>query len=146
MRTEAKSTLAGLAVAAVALLFSACQSPTPQTRIQENPAMYQSLSPADQALVSQGRIQEGMSPQAVFLAWGAPNSQPYVGQKGKTRVERWVYTRLQPVTVMNNWPGPYWGRYGWYYDMGPDTAYIPRTTATVTFENEKVVSWEALRP
>ncbi len=146
MRTEARNTLVGLAMAAAVLLFSACQSATPQTRIQENPALYESLPHADQALVAQGRIRNGMSPQAVYLAWGAPNSQPYVGQTGKKRVERWVYTTLQPVTVMNNWPHPYWGRYGWYDAMGPDTAYIPRTTATVTFENEKVVSWEALRP
>ncbi len=106
--------------------------------------MYQSLTPEQQQLVSQGRIENGMSQQAVFLAWGAPNSQPYVGQQGKKNLERWVYTRMEPVMVMSNWDVPCPGRYGWCADYGPDTAYIPRRTATVTFENGKVVAWETL--
>ncbi len=135
-----------MAVAAFSLLLSACQVATPATRIEQNPVLFESLPEKDKALVQQGQIRAGMSPEAVFLAWGYPNSRPFVGEKNGKPLVRWVYTRMEPVMVTPTWGGPCWGPYGWchgHYGM-PDTAYIPRNTAYVTFENDKVVSWEAL--
>ncbi len=133
--------------AAAALLLSSCQVATPATRIEQNPVLFESLSEKDRALVQQGLIREGMSPEAVFLAWGYPNSAPFVGQKDGKRIVRWVYNRDEPVMSTPTWSGPCWGPYGCYHDhyMMPDTVYIPRNVANVTFENDKVVSWEALR-
>jgi uncharacterized protein YceK len=55
-------------MAASALTLAGCS--TVQTRISGHPEIYQSLSTSDQALVSQGKIRTGMSPNAVWLAWG----------------------------------------------------------------------------
>ena len=85
-----------------------------------------------------------MSQDAVFLAWGMPNSRPLMGQKGKTSFEKWVYNRMRPVMVERSYPigfygpgyrVPYWGG-SW------DTAYVPEVYATVTFEKGKVTDWE----
>ncbi len=136
-----------LALAAASLLLASCQVATPAARIEKNPVLFESLPEQDRSLVLQGQIRAGMSPEAVFLAWGYPNSQPYVGEKDGKRLVRWVYTRMEPVMVTPTWGGPCWGPRGWCHDhyTAPDTIYIPRNTAYVTFEDDKVVSWETQR-
>ncbi len=133
------------AAVAFVLMLPACQVATPATRIEQNPVLFSSLPEADRALVQQGQIRAGMSPGAVYLAWGHPNAQPFVGEENGKRFERWVYTRPEPVMVTPSWDGPCMGPYGRCYGHGgmPDTAYIPRIIATVTFEEGRVVSWEA---
>src|SRR5882724_293202 len=61
------------AITAWALIFSGCG--TTGGRISQHPEMYQSLSPRDQALVSQGQIRAGMTMDAVWLAWGTPDQR-----------------------------------------------------------------------
>lgn len=136
-----------LAVGALAALsLSACQSATPATRIAQNQAIFRSLPADQQTLVSQGRICEGMGPDAVFLAWGRPDNPPFTGQKDGKSVVRWEYTTMEPVMVMNNWAPLYRGPYGiydpYYYNQA-STAYVPRKAAFVEFVNGKVSSWEA---
>ncbi len=145
MKLAAKRPWRHLLMALAALLLAACQVATPATRIEENPVLFASLPEKDKALVQRGQIRAGMSPEAVFIAWGYPNSQPFVGEKDGKRLERWVYTRMEPVMVTPTWGGPCWGPHGWHCHGGAmmDTAYVPRNTAYVTFENDKVVSWEA---
>ena len=58
-------------IAIGALIFAGCSMT--ETRISGHPEIYQSLSSRDQALVSQGQIRDGMSPNAVYLAWGSPD-------------------------------------------------------------------------
>ena len=119
-----------------------CASPTPADRIAENPAVFRTLPPNQQILVQQGRIEQGMTPDAVLLAWGAPNSAPIIGQKDGKRTERWVYQGYEPVPVMSDW-APVYGRYGFYepYYPASSTAFIPTQDAYVEFVNGKVVSW-----
>lgn len=130
----------------LALLVASCTPVTPATRIAENPVMFKSLPPRQQVLVQQGRICEGMNRDAVFLAWGSPGTSPLVGSQDGKMYERWVYQTLRPVMVMQSgWSSPYWGYPGWCGPYPyPDTgyAYVPEQSATVTFENGKVVSWE----
>jgi len=57
-------------IAASALILTSCS--TTETRISKHPEIYQSLSPRDQALVSQGQIRAGMPVNAVWVAWGSP--------------------------------------------------------------------------
>jgi hypothetical protein len=76
-------------VLAAGLIFSSCS--TPQTRISEHPDLYQSLSPRDQALASQGQIRTGMSRTAVWLAWGSPDQKIVGGNVGGGRTETWLY-------------------------------------------------------
>jgi outer membrane protein assembly factor BamE (lipoprotein component of BamABCDE complex) len=59
-----------LGLSASAIILTSCS--TTETRISNHPEIYQSLSPRDQALVSQGQIRTGMSENAVCLAWGSP--------------------------------------------------------------------------
>src|SRR5439155_14014671 len=66
-----KALTPGIAIGA--LIFAGYS--TTETRISGHPEIYQSLSSRDQALVSQGQIRDGMSPNAVYLAWGSPTGK-----------------------------------------------------------------------
>ncbi|NIP95295.1 MAG: hypothetical protein GWO24_18355, partial [Akkermansiaceae bacterium] len=65
----------------------------PQTRIDRNFGLYESLPAKHQKLVSEGRIAKGMSKPAVFLALGNP-SRKVEGYQDDAGYERWDYTRL----------------------------------------------------
>ncbi len=136
--------------AACGLTLSACTNTnTPAYRIAQNPQIYDTLSNKDQKLVSEGKITTGMTPKAVFLAWGYPSNPPYQGEKDGQQISRWDYTRMQAVATVNNWAGPVWSPAGWYdpafgSPIGAEsTSYIPKNTASVSFENGRVISWEA---
>ena len=118
------------AVIAVALIFGGCG--TTGARVSQHPEIYQSLTPTDQALVSQGQIRTGMTMDAVWLAWGTPEQKIPGNVRGRT-TETWVYLRY-------NTPPSYGGPY--YY--GPfDWSYIPPKfpypSKGVTFSNGRVV-------
>lgn len=150
----------GLAVIATSFLVQ-CSS-TPTTRIEKNPQLYSKLNPRDQHLVSHGLIQEGMTRDAVFLAWGRPDAVSYGVNRGRES-ENWTYEGQRPVRSMNmnmgfgfggfgGW-GPYgfggWGPYGFggfpYYGGGTTTTYIPYTSGVAEFVNGRVVSWKSIK-
>ena len=123
------------AVIAVALIFGGCG--TTGARVSQHPEIYQSLTPTDQALVSQGQIRTGMTMDAVWLAWGTPEQKIPGNVRGRT-TETWVYLRY-------NTPPSYGGPY--YY--GPfDWSYIPPKfpypSKGVTFSNGRVVFFRHL--
>ncbi len=126
-------------------LVASCVSVNPQSRIKQNPAMYNSLSPEHKEMVQQGKICNGMTQNAVFLAWGMPDDRPLIGQKGKESFEKWVYTRLRPVMVERSYWSGFYGVGYWSHPWGGgwDTAYVPEVSATVTFEKGKVTGWES---
>jgi hypothetical protein len=157
-------------IAASALTLTSCS--TVQTRISGHPEIYQSLSPSDQALVSQGKIRTGMSPNAVWLAWGSPDRKVIGNMRGRT-TETLIYVNYETA------PYPYYGPYGPY---GPGFGYgfgsvgfvrthhggrsfvffgspfydpffysyippsIPYPYKTVTFANGRVMSFQYLVP
>ncbi len=133
------------------IFLVACQTSTPASRIAEHPAMFKSLPLEQQVLVRQGKLCEGMSEDAVFLAWGRPDVPPVDSHRNGKVSSRWIYRGYEPVTVINDTPwsyaGPYWGPYGGWWYAGPtySTAFIPRTAASVDFVNGKVKSWVAPR-
>ena len=132
--------LAGLCAA----LLTSCQTSTPMSRITKNPVMFRVLSPEQQLMVQQGKICEGMSKEAVFLAWGNPNTEPVLGQQNGVSYEKWVYLIYQPV-MMNTvgFSSGCWGGGPCYGPaVGTSTAYVPQESAWVMFENDKVTSWE----
>lgn len=131
------------AVTLAAVMVVSCVT-TPAERIAENPAVFRSLPPQQQLLVQQGRIEQGMSADAVLLAWGAPDTAPVYGEKDGRRTERWIYRGYEPVTVMSDWSPLHHGPYGWYDPVYPatGTAYIPTQEAYVEFVNGKVSAWE----
>lgn len=128
-----------------AVLLAACQTATPMSRIDQNPVMFRVLPPEQQLLVQQGRICEGMSKDAVYLAWGNPNSTPVTGQQNGVPYEKWVYLVYQPVTMNSvSFGGGCWRHGHWHGGgLGTSTAYVPQEAAWVMFENDKVTSWES---
>lgn len=81
-------------VALAALTISACSNP--EVRAQNNPAIMQSLSPADRALALNHQIRVGMSKSGVFIAFGRPDAVVRgVTQAGQ--MEAWIYTTTQQV-------------------------------------------------
>ena len=143
--------VAGLSALA-SMLLSQCAS-TVERRIEKNPAIYSSLSPADQELVKQRKLREGMAKDAVFLAVGRPD-RVAVGRKAGKDFERWSYEGTQTVTTQTFGMGfGGWGGWGFgggacgpFFDPflmgGPMVTYIPYEAASVDFVNGKVVGWE----
>ena len=125
------------AIAAGAIILTSCA--TPGGRISQHPAMYQSLSPTDQALVSQGQIRPGMTMDAVWLSWGTPDQKIPNSMHGRA-AETWVYLRYETPPS-----------YGGPYSYGPfDWSYIPpkfvHPSRGVTFANGRVVFFRYLTP
>ena len=137
----------GLLMAVVVLHFTGCAA-TPQTRVQKNPEMLSRLSPADQILVMRGTLRDGMSRDAVFLAWGRPDSVSYGSESGR-QTETWRYATLQPVYHHGLGLGFGYGggfHHGRHFypglSMNLTPHYVPRTTSVVRFRNGRVVAWE----
>jgi hypothetical protein len=156
------------ATAAGALLFGGCA--TPEKRISENRDLYNSLPPRQQQLVAQGQIAPGMSRNAVWLAWGAPE-QKVNGYARGNATETWIYitTTTYPYGGYGYggygygygpWGYPYWGgvsvfhthhghRFVVFGDPFYDPFYYPylRPTVsypykTVTFVNGRVAEFQ----
>jgi hypothetical protein len=140
-----KARLLTVAAAAALLGLTACS--TPATRIQRNPAAFAALPSADQPLVQRGIVREGMSHDAVFLAWGQPD---FVRRmvRPKLKAETWIYVGTDFVPVpgfrYDYLPGGY-GRYGRHRVPVYDWDYVPvrRFDRSATFENGRVIGWEA---
>jgi hypothetical protein len=156
-----------LGISASALLLTGCS--TTETRIADNPQLFQSLSPRDQDLVRQGRIREGMSQDGVWLAWGSPNQKGTGFARGHS-VETWIYNEYIYPHAAYGYPygpygyGGYWGggavfhsyhnrRFAVignpYYDpfyYSYITPSVPYPAKTVTFVNGRVVSLQVLTP
>jgi len=101
-----------LTIVVVAVGFAGCS--TVEKRISENPQMFQSLSPRDQQLVSNGQIRTGMSQDAVWLSWGSADQRAVGAMRGQS-TETWVYT----TTYSYPYGGYGYGGYGPYWGGGP---------------------------
>jgi hypothetical protein len=154
-----------LSLAASALFLAGCA--TPEQRISDHPEIFQTLGPRDQELVKAGKIREGMSQDAVWLAWGTPDQKATGVARGKP-VETWIYNDYYYANSPYAYPyGPfgYGGYYGghvifhrhgghrfaiigdpfydpFYYSYIPPRVAYPSKTAT--FQNGRVVSIQVL--
>lgn len=131
-----------LGFATFALILASCS--TPQTRISDHPELYQSLSPRDQALVSQGQIRTGMSRTAVWLAWGSPDRK-IIGNMGAGRRETWVYIYYATYYPYYGPWDPYFGAplYYPFYDSDLPPS-IPYPGKVVTFANGRAMAFQYL--
>ena len=149
MKRQSLSGALTFAIAAGALLLTSCS--TIESRISENPEIYRNLSSRDQALVNQGQIRYGMSRNAVWLAWGSPDSKVIGNMRGHF-TETWIYVHYATYPYY-----PYYGPYGpgfgffgdpfydpFYYSLIPPSILYPYKT--VTFSNGRVVSFQYLVP
>jgi hypothetical protein len=154
-----------LVLSASAFVLTSCS--TTETRISEHPEIFQTLSPRDQELVKAGKIREGMSQNAVWLAWGTPD-QKATGVAGGHPVETWIYNEYYYANAPYPYPyGPfgYGGYFGgrvifhhhgghrfaiigdpffdpFYYSYIPPRVAYP--SKTVTFSNGRVISIQVL--
>lgn len=140
--------------ALTALVFASCAPSTPDARIAAQPAIFDRLPAKHREMVRQGRIDKGMTTDAVYLAWGRP-SREYEGSENGAATLRWDYAGSTPVYT-NHFYGGYgygygYGRYGRYrypyygYGFGPEVTYVPYRRASVLFRNGRVTSWERSR-
>ena len=137
--------------ALLAAFLPSCAPSTPQSRIQQLPQQFERLSEKHKNLVSNGEIEEGMTPAAVSIAWGSPDSRTE-SFKNNSKTERWDYRGLTPVVTHNFYGGYRYGYYGHYgrhfypgYRYGPDITYLPFRRASVWFVDGQVNKWERVR-
>ena len=124
------------AITAGAMILGGCA--TPGGRISQHPEIYQSLSPGDQALVSEGQIRQGMSTDAVWLAWGTADQKIPASVRGGP-AETWVYLRYEAPESY----GPhYYGPFDWSY-IPPKFVYPIKA---VTFSDGRVAYFGYLPP
>jgi len=152
-----------LMMLSAALMLASCVPSTPQLRIQQDPRKFAVLSESHKALVQQGQIARGMTPDAVYLAWNRPSRVFHGSNKDGKMIERWDYAASRPVQVTS-----FYGSYGYYgygghghhgyhgyhgnhgysgvgFGFGPDMAYIPYRVASVWFVNNRVDAWERVK-
>lgn len=141
-----------LFLAAAAMLLSSCVSPI-ERRVSSFPGMYSKLNEDEKKAVQMGQVREGMSRDAVYLAWGNP-TRIMTGKREGKAYERWGYMAYQPVVMdgygvgmgMGYWGGRHYRGFGggfyepWYYG-GPAVAYVPTDGRHVEFVNGKVTSF-----
>ena len=137
------------------LFLAACAAITPGSRVAQAPKLFEPLTAPQKQAVLEGRVLEGMTPDAVYLAWGRPDRVTRGSQNG-TPFEIWRFTELQPVyhsSVPVGFGYGYgrggYGRGGYYHpafaalETGPD--YRPIAAAVVRFSRNRVTGWERLR-
>jgi len=126
----------------VALVLSACS--TVESRIAKNPAVFNALPEKQKDLVRDEKIAEGLSRDAVVLAWGRPDEVETGTQRGK-KMETWTwlatYEAPDPNFYGAAWfASPYWG----YYPMSrPATRIHTYPIRESIFENGRVVAWRS---
>jgi len=145
-------------ICTIALVQTACVSrSTVQSRIVQYPDYFEKLSSKHKDLVRQNSVSEGMSKEAVYLAWGTAD-EVSKSSRNKQVTETWVYLRYEPIYSRNigvgyGYGGYYGGRrrncrygggglYGSGVNYGTDVTYRSYVGAKVEFKNERVVSWE----
>lgn len=144
---------------ALALCLASCATNPVEQRINKHPERFAKLSQKEKDNVRRGVVAEGMSTDAVFLAWGRPGRIMSGSRSGRGR-ERWAYFRSAPVSSVSfgygsYGPHPFYSSFGvhplygygygpgWGYGTGFD--YVPHLDRTVEFEKGRVVAWERLR-
>ena len=142
-----------------ALILSACATNPAEQRVKKHTELFAKLSQRERDLVLRGDVNEGMSQDAVYLAWGRPG-RVMAGSRGGRSNERWAYFHTAPVSTYSVGyggfgPHPFYSAYGvhpafgygygpgWGFGSGVD--YVPYLDRTVEFVNGKVVAWERLR-
>lgn len=122
----------------VFLFWTGCAtSSTIQSRERERAAAYATFSPETRRLLNQGRINVGMTTDAVYIAWGPPD-QVIEGTDQHGAVTIWEYLAVawEENEYAAEVPDP-----SLVYDLKSQT-YV---CAIVVFGNGQVRRWDILR-
>lgn len=119
----------------IGLLLPGCATSTIESRQRERAEGYAALSPEFKSLVTSGQIRRGMTPDAVYIAWGKP-AQILQREDAQGAITIWLYH--------GGWLEE--TRYWTYSSRTPINDYQPRTyvSAEITFVNGVVASWQTL--
>lgn len=125
-------------------LLAACS--TPQKRAEERPEAFAQLSKADQKLVLNGQVREGLNEDAVYVALGRP-SRKVRGSENGVGYERWIYSRVVSEPTRYHHMGYYHiGKHGPYpychYSTHWDSYVVD--TFEVQFRKGIVTGWAEL--
>jgi hypothetical protein len=137
MKTSKHASSAALLaiVFAGALLAGCATHSTIQSRKQERPGVFESLSPEFQSLVDHGQIRRGMDTNAVYIAWGQPG-QITAAETDAGESTTWSYYGFY-VQQANTW--------GWRH-MYTSSYPINYISAQATFTNGIVKQWQTYPP
>jgi hypothetical protein len=135
---KAKSWIGGLILLACVVAAPACA--TRDARIKRNQALFESLPPATQNLIREGKVAIGFTAEEVLLALGDPD-QRWVRMEAAGRTEIWSYTTYDSaagVPLYRGYYHRYAGLYPFFYDnLYRDTAR-PREYFRVVFSGGRV--------
>jgi hypothetical protein len=124
-------------------LLLLCGCSTVQSRVRERHAAFEQMPPPQQSLVLRGEVREGMSRDAVYIAWGKPEEVSRGTRHGQP-FEVWTYyMAAQDVIPRYTYAPRVIGRHHVL-----NSVYTPQYIThwypfrAVVFENGRVVSWE----
>ncbi len=131
------------------LLLVGCASSNVAAWRQAHATDYAALSAADKAAVDKGKVREGMSTNAVLIAWGRPDIVSTMSTPNGPFVI-WEYYRKRTITT----PSPRReAMVPWSSTPVPDSRLFPNTAPTFStsvvetlehtaaFHNERLVNW-----
>ncbi len=134
-------------LALLPLLCGACS--TIESRLKEMRPAFDAMPPKYQQLALQGTIADGMPKEGVYIAWGEPDAVSQ-GSRGSRFFETWHYFSYETVEVggFETFHRGYVDRRGrryYYIDPLYSPTYVTRRRPAkwCTFENQRVVAWEA---
>ena len=107
--------------------------------------MYAALPPEQRQLVDQGQIKIGLSPDAVYIAWGAP-TEIFESESDQGRVTTWIY-HGQWLEESRFWTYREISQDGTtFLERRLESDYFPRSyiRAEITFANGAVARWRTL--
>jgi len=129
-----------LLLCAIAGLLVSCS--TPASRSKEKQSAFDHMSAKQKVAVLDGKVEPGMSKDAVYIAFGKPDR---ISKEGG--VEKWVFTKPEFYDI------PHW-RYRCVVRSDGRMASIPEydplqmkryvDDLEVTFKNGKVAGWKKL--
>ncbi len=124
-------------------LLAGCATSAPFLHTAGDRAAYEALPPNVRQLVDAGRIEKGMDPETVRLAWGTP-AEKSEDQLNDHRL-RWKYYGFRWENVPQ-WYYAFDAYGGYMLDFRMGRRAVPYVRKWVVFENGKVVDWQTLPP
>ncbi|MDA0346440.1 MAG: hypothetical protein O3C43_03260 [Verrucomicrobia bacterium] len=90
-----------------ALFISGCAT-TPQSRVNENPGLFDSFTAEQKEIILKGEVDLGFTPEMVLMAAGVPDRKAKKRSKNGSS-EVWTYYQYTPRSIHG------FGNYGSYY-------------------------------